>query len=496
MVDHAFFGGSNVSRIFMNSAVLSAITLAEQLTLAPLHLGEYITSGSLMAAHSSINVLSVIYPGSSEASFSLASFITLVKREWNDPDFAKHLPDRKFGLTEVARAIIAWVALQGVTQEWAEQAWFNSLKEIRVEDHPPESHRHQRVGSRVRVTSDVIFPRNGGQLISADIGEAPASRTLSQTFNKSLVTSRRPRAEAPKPKSAGEMKATLRRLSKIVLAGYGGASLLFFGIGPEFTSPTINIVVPNKANKKKLEEDQLEHAIDASEAEAYGDLPESQIAPQPTPSPDASSYSWWDVLLGKHDQEIFEHFADIPVDQQTEQVRFAQETWRRRKAQMKNEAVVGVEHQMPRYWVLTDHQRSQIVLVLRGTMSLNELAVDLTCDPTEFEPATTSYGGTGDAEPSSRIPSHFPFPSASLRRFPRLSMSSTSYPRYQAHSGMLKMARMMGDIGKPVHLAVKDALHNNPEYELVLSGHSLGAGVAALLGLVCSYDRHVSTHYL
>ena len=53
---------------------------------------------------------------------------------------------------------------------------------------------------------------------------------------------------------------------------------------------------------------------------------------------------------------------------------------------------------------------------------------------------------------------------------------------------MLKMARMMGGIGKPVHLAVKDALHDNPEYELVLSGHSLGAGVAALLGLVCSYD--------
>lgn len=298
------------------------------------------------------------------------------------------------------------------------------------------------------------------------------------------------------------MKATLRRLSKMVLAGYGGASLLFFGIGPEFTSPTTNKVAPNKVSEKKSEEDQLEHAIDASEAEAYGDPSESQTAPQPTPSPDSSSYSWWDVLLGKHDQEIFERFADIPVDQQTEQVRFAQETWRKRKAQMKNEAVVGVEHQMPRYWVLTDHQRSQIVLILRGTMSLNELAVDLTCEPTEFEPATTSYGGTGDAESPnassahSRMPSHFPFPSGSFRRFPRLSMSSTSYPRYQAHSGMLKMARMMGDIGKPVHLAVKDALHNNPEYELVLSGHSLGAGVAALLGLVCHYNWHVNTHYL
>ena len=42
----------------------------------------------------------------------------------------------------------------------------------------------------------------------------------------------------------------------------------------------------------------------------------------------------------------------------------------------------------------------------------------------------------------------------------------------------------MGEVGKPVHRAVQDALRNNPDYELVLCGHSLGAGVAAMLGLV------------
>jgi putative lipase involved disintegration of autophagic bodies len=49
---------------------------------------------------------------------------------------------------------------------------------------------------------------------------------------------------------------------------------------------------------------------------------------------------------------------------------------------------------------------------------------------------------------------------------------------------MLKMARIMGEVGKPVHRAVQDALRHNPDYELVLCGHSLGAGVAAVLGLV------------
>jgi len=159
--------------------------------------------------------------------------------------------------------------------------------------------------------------------------------------------------------------------------------------------------------------------------------------------------------------------------------------------------VIGAEHQMPRFWVLTDHGRSQIVLVLRGTMSLNELAVYLTCESVEFEPASTNLQSTvedddvTEPQPSTLMPNHFPFPTASsFRRFPRQSMSSISsissisQPRYQAHSGMLKMARMMGEVGKPVHRAVQDALRNNPDYELVLCGHSLGAGVAAMLGLM------------
>lgn len=497
VVDHAFFGGNNVSRLVLGGAVATAISLAEQLTLAPLHIGEYITSGSLLAAHSSINILSVIFPGSSEASFSLVSFITLVKREWNDPNSSIHLPSRKFGFTEMARAIVAWVALQGVTQEWQEKDWLKHLREIRVEDHVPESQRRHRVGSRVRVTSDVIFPGNRGQLISADIGEAPATygRAMSSVLRPkdparmslSAATAKRLKPGTAKPKNPTEMKATLRRLSKMVLAGYGGASLLFFGMGPEFTSPQAAAFTSSPSNKKKSEEAQLENAIDASEAEAFGQS--SVTLPSPPVEDSVIPYSWWDILLGHHDKEIFERYANAPVDQQTQHAQHAQETWRRKKAQMKNEAVIGIEHQMPRYWVLTDHGRSQIVLVLRGTMSLNELAVDLTCEPIDFEPAAMEDETPEQLPTTSSWMSGIPFPSSSsFKRFPRQSFSSTTPPRYHVHGGMSKMARIMGEVGKPVHLAVQEALSYNPEYELVLCGHSLGAGVAAILGLVRSFS--------
>jgi sn1-specific diacylglycerol lipase len=95
-----------------------------------------------------------------------------------------------------------------------------------------------------------------------------------------------------------------------------------------------------------------------------------------------------------------------------------------------------------------------------GTMSLNELAVDLTCEPVEFEPASTaSPEEAGDSVPfpgSSRKPSR--------RRLSILSISHDRYPKYHVHGGMLRMARVMGEIGKPVHLAVMDALTRNPGY--------------------------------
>lgn len=252
---------------------------------------------------------------------------------------------------------------------------------------------------------------------------------------------------------------------------------------------------------------------------------------------------------------------------------------------------------MPRYWVLTDHTRRQIVLVFRGTMSLNELAVDLTCDPAEFEPAssdepdptfpqprpsspyqpTTStslhahfqqtgkkaqnrppaegpavevqardfeyeFGAPSDNETS--MPGGLSSPSiptaprprtkssrstrkpparASTVPFPDKSddhdlegsrperMRSASFASvgsfqesYEVHGGMLTMARIMGAKGAPVHEAVRAAMKSCKGYgsctvllrispractecgdaELVMCGHSLGSGVAALLGMV------------
>jgi sn1-specific diacylglycerol lipase len=356
-LDHAIFGGSEVAAPVLEGAVTSAISFAERLTLAPIYVGEYISSASLRAAYSSIDILSIIFPGSSEASFSLASFIDLVKREWDNPGLHEHIPGRKYGITEVARALVAWVALQGVTQEWQEQNWFPYLREIQFHE-PPTAPHLKRIPSRVRVTSDVIFPGHRGQLISADIGEAPTtSHTRSRSpsmlsrLSMSSMSSFRwkdPRIDVPQ-KSMAELKTNLRRFSKMVLAGYGGASLLFFGV-PLLTSPSRNSKPPTASNEKDAEEAQLQNAVNAAENEIEGTSPSREM-----PSHNLE-YSWWDILMGKHDREIFERSVH---GEQVEEPNV--------QARARATAVVGIERQMPRFWVLTDHDRHQVVLVLRGT---------------------------------------------------------------------------------------------------------------------------------
>ncbi|KAF9004698.1 hypothetical protein BDQ17DRAFT_1399534 [Cyathus striatus] len=530
-LDLFLFGGAPTSQPAVSSALTAAFSFAESLTLAPIHFTEYLTSTSLLAAHSSINVLSVIFPGSSDASFSLASFIGLVRREWATPREGDNWPDGDFGITEIGRAIVAWVALQGVTQEWQEKQWFKWLKELDV--NPPAAKRPElghRRNSRIRVTSDVIFPGQGGaQIVSAVIGEAPPRLSRSQSFihqkhnhsnhqsppqpppapssswgrrssisllarrslqpitpldlspfpQPSFQASATPSPPAPvhhpsgppPPLSADELKTTFRRLSKMVLAGYGGASLLFFGVSPYAIPTPPKVTGITSDAQKSREEAQLTKAIDASEAEAAGDGSESSSGSMPT-------YSWWDVLLGRHDKAIFEHWADHHPPTPAEQEKQHKEQM---KAKMKATAVVGKEHLMPRFWVLTDYNRSQIVLVLRGTMSLNEIAVDLTCEPVTFTPVRTPVPCEEDEQP---VPGRFHFPGARKGKQRATEQKNGSGPKYHVHGGMLRMANAMGGLGKPVHLAVQEALHNNPDFELILCGHSLGAGVAALLGMM------------
>ena len=124
-------------------------------------------------------------------------------------------------------------------------------------------------------------------------------------------------------------------------------------------------------------------------------------------------------------------------------------------------------------------------------MSLNELAVDLTCDPADFKvisPSLTKKDlneqDTLDSfdEELDSIPGSFPIDLSTPPSSPTNIRSGEAADAsvgdedgtYLVHGGMLKMAKAMGCRGKPVHGAVRHALMQNEGYSESIYSHSHG----------------------
>lgn len=120
------------------------------------------------------------------------------------------------------------------------------------------------------------------------------------------------------------------------------------------------------------------------------------------------------------------------------------------------------EKTAPSYYLIRDHNSSSIILALRGTFSLNDLVVDLTCEETTF-----------------KLPSELEDPSA---------------PVYKVHSGMCTAAQDLATPGPgTVFNALKKALEENQGYGLVIVGHSLGAAIGSLLALLLASPTTCTT---
>lgn len=216
-------------------------------------------------------------------------------------------PEKRYGFSELMKALVAWAAVQGMTSEWQEKKWFTALREIPVYDTNDKSAAStplEESPSKVHVTTDVSYPNHGGQIITADIGDAfptgPTSHPQDFDFD-----------------SISALKSRLRRFSKLVLAGYGGASLLFFGV------PPVPLSNPSVSNAEKADEEaKLAMAVGSSEVEASrsrtsSNRPEKQLQGSKADTP---SYSWWNMLLGKHDKDILLHYAQNSHVEPSDQV--------------------------------------------------------------------------------------------------------------------------------------------------------------------------------
>jgi hypothetical protein len=100
----------------------------------------------------------------------------------------------------------------------------------------------------------------------------------------------------------------------------------------------------------------------------------------------------------------------------------------------------------PDFLILRDPKTMSIVLVIRGTFDGKDVLIDLNCKEATF-----------------------------IDGF--------------AHGGILTGARNILEKAEPI---LKKALQNNPTYQLVVTGHSLGAGTAVLASMcMMSGEKHI-----
>ncbi|KAJ1602836.1 hypothetical protein NDA14_001353 [Ustilago hordei] len=102
-------------------------------------------------------------------------------------------------------------------------------------------------------------------------------------------------------------------------------------------------------------------------------------------------------------------------------------------------------------YVAVDDAAKAVVLTCRGTMGLSDILTDLTCD---FETIAVEGG--------------------------------RSIKHYQVHSGMLASTRRLCNENSTVMQTLRMALEDRPDYGLVITGHSLGGGVASLAAVELS----------
>ncbi|KAJ2187179.1 hypothetical protein EV181_002906 [Coemansia sp. RSA 532] len=107
------------------------------------------------------------------------------------------------------------------------------------------------------------------------------------------------------------------------------------------------------------------------------------------------------------------------------------------------------------HYIAVDHATCSIVLACRGTLGISDLFIDMIC---EYETV--------------QLPAHM--------------HAAGKHAEFRAHSGMWHSALLLADSSSEVFKEVAEALRLYPEYGLVITGHSLGGGVASLLTLLWS----------
>ena len=513
-------GTPSISRA-AHSGIASFFDAISLVAVGGIDLTSAVTSAGLGAACSGIE--GVRRALGSEVLRSLMEFSKLVKREWNAQDDS--LPPGgipAYSIVGITKALSTWVSIQLVTRSFQERRILQGLIEIDTQqlkeevealkqDHQVgvtaaplvtttagENARDEAAPAQtdVRITSNqAMTGEYSGNVIGAEIGhkDGSSARLPGSTLSD----------EPARPLSDAEAVHNLQRYSKLVLGVYGGMALYWLNSMPpdsqnasrEATSSTTKPIASSSpeangvifsADEEFMRKDQAEFLEAAAQMELDDDE-QDEKAPSQLSGPDhtsaavsdsgqvhASSYNLWDVISGTHDEDLFHHTAKLERGAATAgEYRDDPNSAARRDTphNLRDKA----KPSKPRFYVVTDHPRKTIILVLRGTLSVGDLAADLTCESVPFN---------FDVEVKARMDQTLAASKGDGKEKGAKSLFLDETTQDLCHEGMYITAHEIGVRGRSVHRSVASALAANPGYSIDITGHSLGAGVASVLAMM------------
>lgn len=134
------------------------------------------------------------------------------------------------------------------------------------------------------------------------------------------------------------------------------------------------------------------------------------------------------------------------------------------------------------YFIVRDFKRKAIVLGIRGTLSPRDVLTDLCASSENFivEDALEDVDSIGDIGYAGEV-----YASSTLMTPAANNGRAVKPPLLvgRAHKGMLDAAK---SVARMTATTITEELQSNPEFSLIIVGHSLGGGVAAVLAAMWS----------
>ncbi|TPX31641.1 hypothetical protein SmJEL517_g05052 [Synchytrium microbalum] len=386
----------------ISTIVSGSLDVAEFFAIAGITTGQTVTSVSLRAASDSLSTIDTLF-GSGETGKAVAEFARLVKREMGRDD-GMGTPINDLNIFEILKSLTTWVSLQYLTRQVWEETAISGCKQIFaspiIEELMDEDEEYQDAAdthdnANANGNSDRNLPNNDDVVLVAsegdvsqgivgdikDAGSEPKSSWTIPTENNSF--------------NLQLLLKDIKRASRYSIGTYGTTIVNFLvdGVLPVPSIPWESWLRNEQTTQSWLRNEQISNQI-------------------------------------HRNHDTLATLADVPVASII-------------SSSYDNRHAVNSGRYHPTFYVIVDHPHKQVVLALRGTLSIHDLMVDLTCD---FETVKLPAGQEA-----------------------------------RVHGGMWKAAKALSQPRTRVYESIKKALQELPGYSLLITGHSLGASLGALL---------------